>query len=383
MNMTIGLGGPHRLALAPEAISRAQGPNLAVLVVDDEASVREELCISLTHHGLQVLAAGDGAAALRVLAGRPDVGALVTDIRTPGMDGLKLAQAALAGRGAADALEVVLVSGYATPSHGLAAQRIGAFGMVGKPMRGSRLATLVQDALESAAQRRRAALGLAPRADEPTMRLPTPAAAVGALLNILTQRALDGENLAILARQIRQPLFTLLGRTPTETGAEREIRRVIGLLDEVIGLATLERGRVPRGLQPVSAQALAAAVATRLQDQGISCGRRIILQPDATPAFPLHLARLTRAFGLLAERVQRAGAGGIRAELSIDAGAGGARAELTLRPEGPPSRSDEPATDSLLSMTIAHRLVAQSGGRLDAWLLPEGGMRARLILGDA
>ena len=41
------------------------------------------------------------------------------------------------------------------------------------------------------------------------------------------------------------------------------------------------------------------------------------------------------------------------------------------------------AVDSLLTCTIARRLAALSGGRLDAWLLPDGGLRARLILGGA
>jgi CheY-like chemotaxis protein len=383
MNVTIGFGGPHRLTLSPEALTRAQLPSLAVLVVDDEAEVREELCSSLTHHGLAVLAAGDGATALRILAGRPDVGALLTDLRMPGMDGLELAQAALSGRDTADALEVVLISGYVTPAHGLAAERIGAFGMLAKPMRGARLAAMVQEALESAAQRRRAALGLAPPVDLPPAPPPGPAAAAEALLHTLTQRAIDGESLATLARQIRQPLQALLGRAPAELTEEREIRRVIALVDEVVDLATLERAQRARDLEPVSAQALAAAIAAKLQDLGIRCGRRIILQPDATPAYQLHLARLTRAFAVLATRAQRDEAAPLRADLAIDAGAGTARLELTLRPEGLSARPAEPAVDSLLSCTIARRLAALSGGRLDAWLLPDGGLRARLILGVA
>ena len=395
MNMPLGLGA-HRLTLSPEIVSRVFANPLAVLVVDDEPAVREELSIALGYRGMQVLSAASGEAALAVLAGRPDIGALVTDIRMPGMDGLELAQQALAGRDAVDAMEVVLVSGHVTPAQGMAAQRVGAFGTLPKPVRGTYFVQIVQQALGSAAARRAQALGFAPRPDPVAAppRQTHPAAAAEALLHTLTQRAIDAETLATLGRQIRAPLQALLGQKGVQdAGEEKNTRRVLGLLDAVMQLAAIERGHQKQDLLPVSAQTLAAALADRLHAAGFRCARRIILQPEATPAFALHLGRMTQAMGLLAERALR-GAGpsgsaaltrGGSAEVSVDAGAGHARIELTLRPDPMPDRAAcqnaEPAQDTLLPLTIACRLMTQSGGRLDAWMLADGGLRARLLVG--
>jgi CheY-like chemotaxis protein len=384
MNMPIGYGGAHRLTLAPPALSRAFPGSLAVLVVDDEAAIRDELAGVLARRGLTVLTAPAAETALRVLAGRPDIGTLVTDIRMPGMDGLELAQQALAGRDNADALEVLLVTGHATPAHGLAAARIGAFGLLPKPTRGAELSELVQAALVSAAARRRLALGFPPRPDvlpAPEGRR-SPVAAAEALLHTLAQRAIDAETLASLARQIRAPLGALIETGPQDPAAP-QARRLLGLLDTLLDLAAMEAGRHRGDVAPVSAHALVAAIANRLEAAGVRASRRVILQPDARPAFGLDLARLTRAYGLLAERAMRDCPGAALAELSVDAGAGGARIELAIRPEPPCRRPDEPAVETLLPLTLARRLVALDHARLEAWLLPEGGLRARLRLGSA
>lgn len=64
-----------------------------VLVVEDEFFVREEAVWVLAEHGFEVLEAPNGAAALEVLAARPDVGIVFTDVFMPGeVDGLDLAR---------------------------------------------------------------------------------------------------------------------------------------------------------------------------------------------------------------------------------------------------------------------------------------------------
>ncbi len=64
-----------------------------VLVVDDEAAVRLNLCAYLEDEGFAVLAAGDGEEALAILAKRQaDVG--VIDMRLPGIDGNGVIRAA-------------------------------------------------------------------------------------------------------------------------------------------------------------------------------------------------------------------------------------------------------------------------------------------------
>lgn len=65
-----------------------------VLVVDDSATMRRSVEMSLTFGGYQVVSAPDGAQALKMLQDglRPDM--LITDIVMPGVNGLELIRAA-------------------------------------------------------------------------------------------------------------------------------------------------------------------------------------------------------------------------------------------------------------------------------------------------
>jgi CheY-like chemotaxis protein len=385
MNLPLSLA--HKLTaagrLAPGAapVSTPSTAGLAVLVVDDEAECRAELAETLERRGLLVLAANSAEAALFVLRSRPEVAALITDIRMPGMDGFALAEAAMAGRSPAAALEVVLVTGYVGPGHALAAARIGACSLMPKPVRGAEIARIVEDALDRAAARRRAAAaGLAaPVAFAAPER--STAGAATALLAALAQRAdTGGQGLARIARSLRAPLSALLAEDAASRDAG-EARRAMALMDELLEAVALEEGTLPTQPAPVSAHGLASGLIGRLGALGVACGRRIILQPDADPAFRVDMARLARAVGLLAAAALRAGgAGRPVGELSLDAGAGEARLELTIRLAEPPALPAEARPEATLPIAIARRLVAAQGGRLEAWLLPEGVLRARLHL---
>lgn len=89
------------------------GTILRVLLVDDEPAIRRQLTIALTQRGYEVDAAPDGLSALERVAAAHDEGRpydrVVTDIRLPDIDGLKLL-AILRSRH--PALPVVVVSGY-------------------------------------------------------------------------------------------------------------------------------------------------------------------------------------------------------------------------------------------------------------------------------
>jgi CheY-like chemotaxis protein len=65
----------------------------AVLVVDDDASQRTMLSLSLRRAGYPTLTAADGFEALELIATRP-VGFLVTDGRMGAMDGFELSRRA-------------------------------------------------------------------------------------------------------------------------------------------------------------------------------------------------------------------------------------------------------------------------------------------------
>jgi CheY-like chemotaxis protein len=83
-----------------------------ILVVDDDADVREVIAETLVGFGYGVLQAASGEEALPVLAERPDIGMLITDVRMPGMSGFELAARA---RRMAGNLKVIITSGYFLP----------------------------------------------------------------------------------------------------------------------------------------------------------------------------------------------------------------------------------------------------------------------------
>ena len=102
----------------------------SLLVVDDDAVVREALVEALVDAGYDVRAADDGARAVALLAERaPDV--VLSDVRMPGMDGLALL--ALLRERAPD-VPVVLMTAFDDMPTVVAAMREGASDFLVKPL---------------------------------------------------------------------------------------------------------------------------------------------------------------------------------------------------------------------------------------------------------
>jgi CheY-like chemotaxis protein len=81
-----------------------------VMVVDDDAAIREVVEAVFEAEGYRVLTAADGAEALRLLRAGPEPGVILLDLRMPRMDGrtfreMQLNDPSLAG------LPVVVISG--------------------------------------------------------------------------------------------------------------------------------------------------------------------------------------------------------------------------------------------------------------------------------
>jgi CheY-like chemotaxis protein len=83
----------------------------AILVVDDDAAVREVVAEFLEEAGYLVLQADGGREALRLLSESTGVIMMISDIRMPDMSGIELAEAALGIRD----LKIILISGYFQP----------------------------------------------------------------------------------------------------------------------------------------------------------------------------------------------------------------------------------------------------------------------------
>lgn len=79
---------------APEPDELPRGHGERILVVDDEASLRQITCQTLEAYGYQTLAAADGAEAVALFAERgSEVAAVLTDMAMPGLDGPATIQA--------------------------------------------------------------------------------------------------------------------------------------------------------------------------------------------------------------------------------------------------------------------------------------------------
>ncbi|MDZ7413582.1 MAG: response regulator, partial [candidate division KSB1 bacterium] len=112
----------------------------SILLVDDEAIVRESLSAWLEDEGFVVYAAGSGEEALGLLAkAKPDVA--VIDIKMPGMDGLTLLKRL---RELDDRLPVVMMTAHATVESAVRSMRDGAYDYVMKPFPPEKLTNLIR-----------------------------------------------------------------------------------------------------------------------------------------------------------------------------------------------------------------------------------------------
>jgi excisionase family DNA binding protein len=139
-------GGPRQAAPAPSATSRpaAGGVRRRVLVVDDEASIRDLLEKTLTlNNEYDVDVAPDGPAAIDRMRLYP-YDLLIADLKMPGMDGLTVIREAR--RYKAD-LPVIIITGFSTESAAIEAANLGVAGYLTKPFRVSKVLEVTAKAL--------------------------------------------------------------------------------------------------------------------------------------------------------------------------------------------------------------------------------------------
>jgi two-component system response regulator AtoC len=104
-----------------------------VLVVDDDASLRESLALVLGAEGYEVAVAEDAAAALRRAEESP-IDVVLCDVRMPGMDGLELLPQLVRRL---PGVPVLLMSAYGTADLAVEAMRRGAYDYLAKPFQPS------------------------------------------------------------------------------------------------------------------------------------------------------------------------------------------------------------------------------------------------------
>jgi excisionase family DNA binding protein len=123
-------GGSRPTPAAP-ARPAAGATRPRVLVVDDEASIRDLLAKTLALAEYDVDVAPDGRSALERMRLYP-YDLLIADLKMPGMDGLTVIREAK--RYKAD-LPVIIITGFSTESSAIEAVNLGVAGYLTKPFR--------------------------------------------------------------------------------------------------------------------------------------------------------------------------------------------------------------------------------------------------------
>ena len=125
--------GGSRQAPAAVAVPRPTGGNTRprVLVVDDEASIRDLLSKTLALAEYDVDVAPDGRSALERMRMYP-YDLLIADLKMPGMDGLTVIREAKRYKGD---LPVIIITGFSTESSAIEAVNLGVAGYLTKPFR--------------------------------------------------------------------------------------------------------------------------------------------------------------------------------------------------------------------------------------------------------
>jgi excisionase family DNA binding protein len=128
---------------APRSSAAASGGRPRVLVVDDEATIRDLLSKTLALAEYDVDLAPDGRTALERLRVIP-YDLLITDLKMPGVDGLTVIREAR--RLKAD-LPVIIITGFSNEASAIEAVNLGVSGYLTKPFRVPRVLAAASKAL--------------------------------------------------------------------------------------------------------------------------------------------------------------------------------------------------------------------------------------------
>lgn len=123
-------------------VNKAHGGR--ILIVDDEASLREVLTIMLQREGYDVESAADGADAQALLQ-NSDFDLIISDIKMPKVSGLKLLGFV---REHAPETMMIMITAFSTSEEAVEAMKLGAFDYITKPFRNDEIRLIVRNALE-------------------------------------------------------------------------------------------------------------------------------------------------------------------------------------------------------------------------------------------
>jgi two-component system nitrogen regulation response regulator NtrX len=116
-----------------------------ILVIDDEAAIRDSLKMILDYEGYEVLTAATGEDGI-AQAEREAPDLVFLDVKMPGMDGLEVLQRL---RHLVEVTPIVVISGHGTVQTAVEATKLGAFDFIEKPLETERVLVTVRNAVDS------------------------------------------------------------------------------------------------------------------------------------------------------------------------------------------------------------------------------------------
>jgi two-component system, NtrC family, nitrogen regulation response regulator NtrX len=119
-------------------------PKSRILVIDDEAAIRDSLKMTLEYEGYEFVGAATGQEGI-ALAEREGPDLVLLDVKMPGMDGLEVLDRL---RAMNESLPVVVISGHGTISTAVDATKKGAFDFIEKPFASERVLVVLRNALD-------------------------------------------------------------------------------------------------------------------------------------------------------------------------------------------------------------------------------------------
>ena len=190
-----------------------------ILIVDDEASMRESLRDWFLESGYQAETARDGEEALKLI-GEKDYGLLILDLKLPGQDGIEVLTKA---RKRHPDLRGIIITAYPSVDTAREAIKQGAIDYLPKPFELSELEKLVEENIEPA--------------DVEIMRQPIHKHAVAAILKVLTRATEDSDFFSGLVENPEETLaeYTELSAEEKEALIDGDIKTIetwVGKLDQ-------------------------------------------------------------------------------------------------------------------------------------------------------
>jgi len=115
-----------------------------ILIVDDEASLRDMLAVLLRREGYEIESADNGQAALEKIADQ-SFDLIISDIRMPIISGIDLLRQL---REQDDETTVIMITAFSSTEEAVEAMKLGAYDYITKPFKNDEIRLVVKNALE-------------------------------------------------------------------------------------------------------------------------------------------------------------------------------------------------------------------------------------------